>query len=155
MGFASTDTLYLPPRHNGDWSPPALSGTAADHSHSCLPAFPWTCVHQAPTSRCNTDYWMRNKRPVSGLGPVLRQHCWGLLNEQKTNQKKISKMPLCIAKQVLCFLVFTLLEHKALKRKITPWLHTLNQQECISTQQRGVFYIAEIHEWHCQQRNYV
>lgn len=75
MGFPSTDMLYLPPRHNGDWSPPALSGTAADHSHSCLPAFPTACVHQAPTSRCNADYWMRIKRPVNGFGPVLPQPC--------------------------------------------------------------------------------
>lgn len=31
--------LYPTPRHNGDWSPPVQSGTAADRSHSCLPAF--------------------------------------------------------------------------------------------------------------------
>lgn len=50
QGFPSTDMLYLTPRHNGDWSPLVLSGTAADCSHSCLPALPTACVHQALTS---------------------------------------------------------------------------------------------------------
>lgn len=67
-GFPSTDMLYLTPRHNGDWSPPVQSGTAADRSHSCLPAFSTACVHQAPTSHCNADCWIRNKRP--GMGPA-------------------------------------------------------------------------------------
>lgn len=69
-GFPSAVMLYLPLRHNGDWSP-SVQSTTADGSHSCLPAFPTACVHQAPTSHINVSCWVRNKRPENGMGPAL------------------------------------------------------------------------------------
>lgn len=60
----SADMLQFTPRHNGDRSPPVLSGTAADRSHSCLPALTAACVHQAPTSHFNAALWDNEQKAV-------------------------------------------------------------------------------------------
>lgn len=109
-GFPSTDMLYLTPRHNGDWSPPVQSGTAADRSHSCLPAFSTACVHQAPTSHCNADCWIRNKRP--GME-------WDLHNLTPVKHYENST-------KLLVMLLFLLHTHHTLnKRPICSGFHTV------------------------------
>lgn len=71
QGFPSTDILYLSSRHNWDWSPPVQSGTAANRSHSCLPAFAThTC---APgTSLAQLHQQVNKKQKTWNVaGPVL------------------------------------------------------------------------------------
>lgn len=125
-----------------------IMGSGTEWYHCRPPTdFPTACVHQAPTSQCRADCWMRDKRPVNGIGSGINQCCW---NQQKSaeetrSERRYKQPPISLATAKVCECVWR--GSTRLYSAINVWEKTTLKSHSVGERMEGCFKQKYTFSW--------